>query len=476
MEKVKLNTFESKLNELNKLADKAVELGTNLGASQIEVVVSSGFARSLEFKNSSMTGIQQQSKNGIKVRAYIGKKLGMATSSSLGLNTIEDTVKDAVKLAELSPEDEHFHSLPGSMEREVVQINDLFDVNLATFDPEDFVVDAQDMIQGAGETHDKAIIGGKLNIDTIEKVTANSLGVTNDLQGSYFSGYTMVSIPLEPTNVGVGFEFFANRNLADKKPTFEIGQIAGEKAKKMLNAKNGPTGDFPVILDHRSTRNSIGSLVGMGVNGFSVMMKTSYYADKIGEDVAGDKLNVWDDPHVHGGMGSKSVDEEGVPTQRINLIENGILNSYVTDSYTAHRLGVENTGSASAGFGKIPRPNVAQIQISGGSDSLEAMLEDLKEGLYLESTVGGMFNRGSPNISNKVDRGFYVKDGEIQYPLKNTMLGTNVFEFLKGIKGISKDVLVEFGSQSPAIMVDSVSIGGADDQQKKGPQITMSSF
>lgn len=467
--------FNSLMEELKSLASKAVDHGVKLGASQVEVSLSHGFTRSLEYKNSSISGIQQQSTNNVTIRAYIGKKLGIAKATSLAANTIEEMVDDAVKLSKLSPEDPIFQSLPGPMERQPAKINNLYDSRVANFDPEEFVMYAKDMIQASNEVYKTLVANGRLSVTTQEKVVANSLGITTGIQSTMLQGFASSSIPLDPSNVGVGFDMFMERTLDNKDGLIACGKKSAEKAKDMLNAQSGPSGTLPILLNHRSTRNSLGSLVGMGVNGFSVMMKTSYFADKLGEELGVEGLTIWDDPHVDGGSRSRVFDVEGVPSTKIDLMEKGTLLSYITDSYTANALGVENTGSANTMQG-VSRPMLQQVQISGGEDDSKAMLEDMKEGLYMESGVGGMFNRGSPNISNKIDRGFYVKNGEIQYPIKNSMLGTNVFLFLKNITAISKDLEYEFGHQSPMILVEGMDIGGAGDEKKKGPQRTMSSF
>ena len=457
--------YVSELDQLEDIATKAVNLGTNLGASQVEAVVTNGFNRSLAFKNNLPSGIQQQSTSGIFIRSYIGNKLGISSSSSLSLHTVEDSVKSSFDLAKLSPADDDFKSLPNLITRKPKKIKNLYDNDLANFDPEDLIELSNDMISGATDVHDKLISSGQLRINTTELVIANSLGVEIATKRTNFTVFTSSSIPLDLTNIGTGSEFFVARTLKDKIDPFEVGRISGEKAVKMLNGKSGPTGTFPIVIDQRATNQSIRSLVGSGVNAFSVMMNTSYFADKIGEEIAVENLNVRDHPHVSGGMGSRSFDAEGVPTMKVEVIKNGILSSYLTDSYTSNKLGIENTGSASGGRGNVPRPGTSQFHIDAGTDSFSAMVEDMKEGIYLESVVGGMFNRGSPNISNKIDRGFYVKNGEIQYALKNSMLGTNVFEFLKNISAISKELRIEFGSQSPAISVENISIGGAGDQK-----------
>lgn len=466
--------FTPFIEELKDFGQKAVDYGIGLGASQIEVSLGHGFTRSLEYKNSSISGIQQQSNDRVSIRFYIGKQLGIAKSTSFSQSTIEEMVDSAFQLAKLAPEDPMFDTLP-TIENSPVKIKGLYDSHLANFDPEDFIQYAQEMINGTLAEEEKAITNGKLTISTSENVVANSLGIQVGEQGTNLIAYSSTSIPVDQTNIGVGTEGYFARDINNIEKLITLGKVSAEKAKKMLNAKSGPTGTFPVLMDHRATRSSLSSLIGNGVNGFSVLNKTSYFADKLGEQLGIENLNIWDDPHVDGGFRSRMVDTEGVYTTNVNLVEKGTLYAYVTDSYTANALGVANTGSAYSIQGFV-RPKITQVQIGIGTDKSSALLEDMREGIYMESGIGGMFNRGSPNISNKIDRGFFVKDGEIQYPIKNSMLGTNVFDVLKNISGISSDLLIEFGSQSPSILIEGIDIGGANDQKKKEPQRTMSSF
>lgn len=311
-------------------------------------------------------------------------------------------------------------------------------------------------------------------MSTTERVVQNSHGIQGEIQSTGLQTYSYVSIPLSPTDVGVGFEMAMSRSWDKGLDFFELGKIGAQKAEKMLGAKVAPSKKMPVILDERATGQTLGSIVGFGVNGYTVMTGISYFADKIGAELANADLNIWDDPHVSGGSSSRQLDAEGIPTTKVEIMNNGVLESYVTDSYTASVLGLENTGNAGSGFrSNRPRPRVHQMQIGAGQDSKEQMYEDLKEGLIIESGLSG--SGGSPEISAQVNRGFYVKDGEIQYPLKNTMLGTNVFELLKGISGISKEIKVEFGRQYPVMSLSEVSIAGAGDK-KSGPSISMTSI
>ncbi len=449
---------DSKVSLLDSLAERGIKLGEELGASQIEINIQSGFTRSVEIKNNSTSGAQQQSRGGIGVRAYFGKKLGIASATLLDMKSLEETVASAVKLAKLAPDDDDFNSLPFT-DKKVDKINGLFDPFLKELDPLEFLDYANSMIQGVVDTHEKAIAGGKFDNYFQEGFVRNSLGINQYSKSTALVAYASVAVPMDPSNVGSGFEFHGATKWDKNYDFYELGKKAGNKSIQMLDAKVANTAELPVLFNARATRGSIGAIIGTGVNGFSVMNKTSYFSDKIGSDIAVTELNVWDDPLVEAGLGSREFDAEGYPSMRINLLENGVLKSYVTDSYTAFKLGVDNTGSANRfGISGKPKPGIAQLQIGAGDASEAQLLEDMKEGIFIESAVNP--NAGSPEISSQINRGFYVKDGEIQYPVKNTMIASNVFDFLKNISAISKELLFEMGKQSPAILVDKMTISG----------------
>ncbi len=453
------STHNSKLGALHNFVEKGIELGEKLGSTQMEIIIQNGFNRAVELKNNSIQGAQQQSTSGIGVRAYINNKLGIASATMINDDTVEEIVKTAVKLAKLAPEDSDFSSLPGVSTRKPTLVKNLFDIKIAEMDPSMMIETANTMVNGALNRDERANTHGRVTSNFTEFVVANSLGIVADERYTTFSAFSSVSIPVASDNVGFGYDFNVCRMLDDSYDYYKLGHKSADKAIKLLGAKVAPTGELPVLFDERSTSNTLESIVGNGVDGFAVMSKTSYFSDKIGENVGIDGLKVWDDPHVNNGMGARAFDAEGVPTTKISLIENGVLKSFVTDSYTANKLGVDNTGSAGrGGIASKPKPSLSQFQIDAGTDSKDAMLADLKEGIYMEEGIGP--SRGSPNISAQINRGFYVKDGEIQYPLKNTMLASDVFSVLKGIESLSRELKVEFGSQSPMMLVDKMTVSG----------------
>ena len=162
-------------------------------------------------------------------------------------------------------------------------------------------------------------------------------------------------------------------------------------------------------------------------------------------------------------VGNLSYDvtqDEGVIPQKLNLVKDGILTTYITDSYTAPLVGLENTGHASRGsFASRPKPSTYSLDINAGETAKDTLLEDLKEGILLiGSSIIDM--SGNPQISAQINQGFYVKDGEVQYPVKNAMIGTTVFEVLKRIEDFSKEQQNRHGHKSPWMLLSPLQVSG----------------
>ncbi len=457
------------------MAEHGIRLAEKLGASEAELFFQNGFARSVEIKNNSITGSQSQTTSGLTVRIYIGKQLGMAYTTLISPTTVEETIKKAVDLAKLSPADEDYVKLVSPADEGFIPHDyssaglSLFDEAITSMDPELMIDLAEHIIEGSQIEGERVIANGQVRSNFSQRLISNSLGVNSQDEGTGLVAFSFNSIPKAPTNVGTGSEFFVTRVLPKNLNLAEIGQIATERAIKTLDAQQAPTGKYPVIFDERATYQTMASIIASGVNGQSVMLGTSYFADKLGQEIAVPELNVWDDPLTVGGSQSTVIDDEGVPTRRIDFVTKGVLRSYATDSYTANKLGIELTGHARRFLNSSkPMPMIHQLQISSGTGgSLEEMLEDMKEGIFMESSVGPQ--GGSPNISSKINRGFFVKDGEIAFPLKNSMISSEVMSFLKDLESISKNLKIEFGHQSPSILIREMSVSGVN-QTKSTPQ------
>ena len=441
------------MEDIISVAKREMKHGLSLGADQVEIYVTNRSQVRIEVRKSNVTGGDILEISGAGVRVYLGRSLGV--SSTTRLTELKGAVERAYHLAKGAPEDPYFKSLPKPLRYRSVER--LYEEELAALTFEELTERFMEGVKMASP--DKGFtVSGFLTRNVGEGAVVNSLGVEALLSGTIISGGIMSRVERDG-DAAVGSEPIVGRSLGEFDP-IKSGSKAAEKARARLGAKKVMTGTMDVILDFRSARNTLRGVLGIGVNGLNVALGTSFLSDKIGEAVSSTGLSVVDDPLTTGGLNSQPFDDEGAPSTRVEILEEGILKSFITDSYSAGRLGVPNTGHARRrGLTSRPTPSLTNIHVSPQEWGLEEMISETKRGVLVEDS--GLRPSGvSTSISSMVDFGFYVEEGEIVHPVKNTMVGTTVFDLLTNIDAITKEVLKEAGSSSPSLRVTKVRIAG----------------
>ena len=439
--------------EVLSIAKKGVEHGLHLGADQVEVYAIIRRQARIEVRKSHVIGGDVLEIGGAAVRVYVGRSLGIASTTRL--TKLEGVVERAYHLAKAAPEDPYFKSLPGPSVYKPVE--GLYDKGLASLSfevlTERFMEGVDVASQGGALT-----VSGRLTKDVTKGFIVNSLGVEALYHETAISGAIM-SRAERDGDTAVGSEPLLGRSLREFDPIM-AGREAAEKAEVRLGARKVATATMDVILDFRSTRDTFLSVLGLGANGLNVALGVSFLSNKIGDSVCPPGLTVVDDPTIPGGLNSRSFDDEGAPSTRVTIVEKGVLKSFITDSYSAGRLGVTNTGHARRrSLTSRPTPSLTNIHIAPGDWGVEELISETNRGVLVEDGRLGV-SGFSTNISSLVDYGFYIEKGEIVHPVKNTMVGMTVFDLLANIDAITKEVLMEAGSSSPAVRIAKVRIAG----------------
>lgn len=441
---------------LHELAEFIIKTGLSLGADQVEAYAIQGNVRSIHLERGAIRQFTDTSSSGVGIRIIKNKAIGMASTTIFSKESIEKTVKEAYSLARAIPPDPHFESLPID-KTPTPKIEGLNDPEIRNLEVDNFVQIIEETINEAKVKED-AIITGRFSTSIGNVVIMNSLGTERNATQTSIGGYVGVKID-EQGDIG-------NAYYGDNSPTLKdfdhitVGKIAGERALKMLGGKKIESKKLPVLLDPESTYGTIAPIIANGINAFSVFNRTAFFVDKIGDVIASEKLTVVDEPFYPRGTDSTPFDDEGVVPKKLTLIENGVLKTYITDSYTAPLVNLENTGHANRpSFASRPMPSPYALQISAGDASKDSLLEDMKEGvLLIDSSIMTMGN--NPRISAQINQGFYVKDGEIQHPIKNALIGTTVFDVLQSIEYVSKETENRHGRIAPWIQLAPLQVSG----------------
>jgi PmbA protein len=237
-----------------------------------------------------------------------------------------------------------------------------------------------------------------------------------------------------------------------------VGKIAAERTLRRLGARKAKTARVPVVFDPL-VANSILGHIFEGVEGDSVYRGASFLAGKLGQKIAADQVTIIDDGTIKGGFGTSPFDGEGVPTRRTLVIENGILKSYLLNTYTAKKLGLETTGNASRGLAGTPGIGPGNYFMQPGSKTPQQIISEIKEGLYVTEFLGHGANLVTGDYSRGAS-GLWISGGELAYPVEEITVAGNLKEMFFNISEIANDLEFRGAMASPTIRIDGLLVGG----------------
>lgn len=236
-----------------------------------------------------------------------------------------------------------------------------------------------------------------------------------------------------------GFELIQNADIE------EFGRKIGQKAVRLLSAEPAPSGNFPVIADSELTGVLIHEALGHAVEGDLILQNDSILKDKMGEQIASDIVNIFDDASLKDGFGYYPYDVEGVKTKPNQLVKDGKLISLLNSRETASKLGMKSSGNARSIIADQPIVRMSNTFLQPGDNTFEELIEDIPDGIYLKGSRGGQVDTGKGIFQFNAAEGYLIKDGEISTPLRDVSLSGNILETLKNIDAIGDDFKLSVG-------------------------------
>ncbi len=269
---------------------------------------------------------------------------------------------------------------------------------------------------------------------------------------------------------GKGFELY------DEIDVEEIAREAARVAVTMLDAKSAPSGKFPVVIDNKFGGVIFHEACGHGLEATAVAKGNSVYTGKLGQQIASEVVSAVDDGTVLNEWGSSSFDDEGTPTSRNLLIENGILKNYMVDRLNGRRMEMNPTGSSRReSYKYAPTSRMTNTYILNGNSKFEDMISSIDYGVYAKYLGGGSVNTATGEFNFASQEAYIIKNGKILEPVKGaTLIGTGL-EILKNIEMVSDNFgsgegmcgsisgSIPAGLGQPAIKVSEITVGGKED-------------
>jgi len=285
--------------------------------------------------------------------------------------------------------------------------------------------------------------------DTNQAVTiANSLGEYIEDQRIRTRFYinviavkgNIIQTGYEAPGGSVGFELF------DLHPVEKQARLSAERAIKMLDAPHAPGGVMPVVMSTEAGGTMVHEACGHGLEADFIMKGTSIYGNNIGKKVASELITVVDDSTLPGNYGTYRFDDEGTPSKKNILIENGVLKGFISDKFTAKELGIQPSGNGRReSFRNKPVPRMTNTIIERGKSDPEEIVNSIKHGLLVKRMGGGQVNVTNGDFVFDVTEGYLIENGKVKSPVRGAMLTGNGPKVLEIIDMVGKDLEFQCG-------------------------------
>lgn len=445
---------------LRGFATEVVDRAMKAGATAADAVAREDTEFSTVVRLGQVETLKESGSRGLGLRVFVGRRSASTYSSDFTREGIERMVEGAIQLARVTSEDP-FAGLPdpgqlGSISTDLkLYYDDVY--SLPPSERIDYARRAEQAALGADPRLTNSE-GGSFDASTSHKVLANSLGFVGELRRSYCS---VAAIPIAQAENGAmqrDFWFSVARTLSRLEPPEEVGREAARRTLRRLGARKVASTKVPVVLDPLVAGSILDNIFD-AVSGDAIYRQSSFLVGMLGKKVAGDSVSVIDDGAMPGGFGSAPFDGEGVPTRRTPVIENGVLRSYLLNTYTARKLKLETTGNASRGLAGNPGIGSGNFFLQPGRKSPREIIGEIKSGLYITeflgfgvNTVTGDFSRGAS--------GLWIDNGELTFPVEEITVAGNLKEMLRNISEIGNDLEFRGSRASPTIRIDGMTIAG----------------
>ncbi|EUD12557.1 MULTISPECIES: metalloprotease PmbA [Providencia] len=413
-----------------------------------EVAVNKSTGISVSTRQGDVENVEFNSDGALGITVYHKQRKGSASSTDLSEEAIERTVQAAIDIANYTSED----PCAGPAEKSLLAF-DAPDLNLfqaTELSPEEAIKLAS-IAEMTALNADSRIVnteGGSFNGHYGIRVFGNSLGLLKSYSSSRYSMSSCV-IAEQNGEMERDYAYTIARSMQALKSPEWVGQECARRTLSRLSPRKLPTMKAPVIFASEVATGLFGHLVG-AISGSSIYRKSSFLMDSLGKQILPTWLTINEQPHLMGGLASSPFDSEGVRTTERNIVENGVLQTWLMTSYSARKLGLQSTGHAGG---------IHNWRIEGQGLSFDALLKQMGTGLVVTELMG----QGVSGITGDYSRGasgFWVENGEIQYPVSEITIAGNLKDMWMNMVTIADDIETRSNIQCGSVLIPEMSIAG----------------
>lgn len=441
--------------EMQRVAQSILDLADRPG-QEIEVYATKQKSMRVEVSDGEIETLREAQQTGVGIRIIDGGRLGLAFTTSLDRESLEETIRLAEANAQSATPDE-FNILPSPRPVKPLELLDPAMVEV----PVGAKIELSRSVERAARRYDPRVTKVRQASygDGIYEVgICNSRGVDIGYEGAYCSTSILVVAEADG-QAEMGWSYDFSRSFPDLDPE-KVGREAAARAVEMLGAGSVTTCRVPILLAPDVASEFL-DVLGPALTAEAVQKGKSLFAGKLGEAVGSKELNLIDSGLLPQGMATAPVDDEGVPSQDTILLDKGVLQTYLYNSYSAARDGVESTGNGiRASFRGALTTAPRNFYIQPGELSEKELMTRISRGLYVTNVMG--IHTANP-ISGEFSvgaSGLWIEEGKTVRPVRGVAIAGNLIGFLKHLMAVGSNLRF-FGSVgSPSLLVEGITISG----------------
>ena len=451
-------------NDLQQLATDIVTKAVKAGATDAEVTIREGDEFSTVVRMGEVEMLKESGSRGMGLRVLVasenGHRVASTSTSDFSAEGVEHLVRGALALAQVTSEDpfagladtDEFGKLDGDLE---LYHEDVYSLETAER------IECARRAEAAALAADTRITnsdGGSFDAASGRKIFANSRGFSGEYRAS------SCSISASPIALGKNGEMQRDywytyaRSLKKLATPESVGIEAARRTLRRLDARRVKTQQVPIVFAPEIARSLIGAIFD-AASGDSIYRGASFFAGKLGEQVADKSVTVIDDHTIVGGYGTSPFDGEGLPSRRTVIVERGVLTNYLLNTYTGRKLGMKSTGNAARGLAGNPGIGSGNLFLVAGSETPQEILGGVQSGLYVTELMGQGVNMVTGDYSRGAS-GQWIENGELAYPVQEITIAGNLKDIFRNITAIGNDLEFRGSVASPTLRVDGMTIAG----------------
>ncbi len=436
---------QPKLQEISRMV--LAEAKKN-GASSCEVGINFDTGLATNVRMGSVENIEFNCDQGIGVTVYFGQKKGSASTANFSSKSIQDTVKAACNICKYAAEDQY----AGLAEKQLMATK-IMDLDL--YHPWDInpnqAIELAKECEEAGRNSDNNIInsdGSSLTTHQGCSIYANSHGFMGSTLTSRHS-LSAILIAGKNNNMERDYWYTSARDPLELETANYVGTKAAERALKRLGAKKKSQNNVSVVFSAEVASSIVAHLL-KAISGGALYRKSSFLLDQLNKKIFPDWVHIYENPHLLKKIGSSSFDQDGLATRKKDFINEGILTNYLLSTYSARRLNMTSTANSGG---------VSNVFIKPNTESQQDIISNLKTGILVTELMGSSVNLVNGTYSRAAS-GFWIENGEIQYPISEVTIAGNLRDMFQNITAVGNDIDQRNSIISGSILIENMTLAG----------------